>query len=305
MSEERIARLRAVHLDLVNQFLKEQYIFKDINEKMSQTQQISILITNVMRLDDILYEMCNCGISGAKLREVSSDEIKRLAEELEKVSKELRNSLGDGDLKKVMFLLSQFQLLHRRVIKSVTNMLSPNPLYEFSKSEMIPILSKNVFIVHGRDNEPKLELARILEKLGFNVIILSEQPDKGRTIIEKLEQETIDIDYAFVILTPDDIGFQELIQELSKQYPLVSEFVKNRPIVSSLLKPRARQNVILELGYLVGKIGRHKVCCLYKGDVELPSDIHGVLFKKFNDSVEECYKGIIEELKAIGYDIKM
>lgn len=145
----------------------------------------------------------------------------------------------------------------------------------------------------------------MLEKMGFNVVILSEQADKGRTIIEKLEQETIDIGYAFVILTPDNIGFEDLIQELSKQYPLVSEFVKSRPIVSSLLKPRARQNVILELGYFVGKIGRNKVCCLYKGDVELPSDIHGVLFKKFDKSVEECYKGILDELKAARYEIKI
>jgi len=166
-------------------------------------------------------------------------------------------------------------------------------------------LSKNMFIVHGHNDKPKLELARILEKLGFNTIILSEQPDKGRTIIEKLEQETLDIGYTFVILTPDDMGFQGLIQELSKQYPIVSEFVKNRPVISSLLKPRARQNVILELGYFVGKIGRNRVCCLYTGDIELPSDIHGVIFKKFNESVEECYKGIVEELKAIGYDIKI
>jgi predicted nucleotide-binding protein len=165
--------------------------------------------------------------------------------------------------------------------------------------------SKNIFIVHGRDDKPKLELARMLEKIGFNVIILSEQPDKGRTIIEKLEQETIDIGYVFVILTPDDIGYQDLLQELSKQYPIVSEFVKNRPIVSSILKSRARQNVILELGYFVGKVGRNKVCCLYKEDVELPSDIHGVLFKKFDNSIEECYKGILEELKGAGYEIKL
>jgi len=169
----------------------------------------------------------------------------------------------------------------------------------------VAVGSKNVFIVHGRDDKPKLELARMLAKLGFDAIILSEQPDKGRTIIEKLEQETLDIGFAFVILTPDDIGFQDLIQELSKQYPIVSEFLKNRPLITSVLRPRARQNVILELGYFVGKIGRDRVCCLYKGDVELPSDIHGVLFKKFEKSVEECYKGILEELKAAGYEIKL
>jgi len=165
--------------------------------------------------------------------------------------------------------------------------------------------SNNIFIVHGRDDKPKLELARMLDKLGFNIIILSEQPDKGRTIIEKLEQETIDIGYVFVILTPDDIGVQDLIKELSKNFPLASEFVKNRPVISQILNSRARQNVILELGYFVGKIGRNRVCCLYKGDVELPSDIHGVLFKRFDKSVEECYKKILEELKAADYEIKL
>lgn len=154
-------------------------------------------------------------------------------------------------------------------------------------------LSKNVFIVHGKDDKPKLDLARMLEKLGFNAIILSEQPDKGRTIIEKLEQETMDIGYVFVILTPEDV-----ITDLAFPPPLP-------PFPPFKFKYRARQNVILELGYFVGKIGRDRVCCLYKGDVELPSDIHGVLFKRFDKSVEDCYKGILEELKAAGYEIKI
>jgi len=153
--------------------------------------------------------------------------------------------------------------------------------------------SKNIFIVHGRDDKPKLELARMLEKLGFNVIILSEQPDKGRTIIEKLEQETIDIGYVFVILTPEDVIADLQIPPPPPPFPPFD------------FRYRARQNVILELGYFVGKIGRNRVCCLYKGDVELPSDIHGVLFKKFNVSVEECYKAILDELKAAGYEIKI
>jgi predicted nucleotide-binding protein len=162
--------------------------------------------------------------------------------------------------------------------------------------------SKNIFIVHGREAKPKLELARILEKLGFNTIILSEQPDKGRTIIEKLEEESIEIGYAFVILTPDDFGGS--IEELRKVYERWKD-VEEAQEIEKVFKARARQNVVLELGYFVGKIGRNRVCCLYKGEVELPSDIHGVLFKKFNESVEECYKGIIEELKAAGYDIKI
>lgn len=162
--------------------------------------------------------------------------------------------------------------------------------------------SRNVFIVHGKDHRPKLELARVLEKLGFNAIILSEQPDKGRAIIEKLEQETVNIGYAFVILTPDDFGgMMEELKRASKKWRNTGDI----KYVEQVLKARARQNVVLELGYLVGKIGRNRVCCLYKGEVELPSDIHGVLFKRFNESIEECYKGIIHELKAAGYELKL
>ena len=179
----------------------------------------------------------------------------------------------------------------RTDIKTVTRKFIKSPPKKREKRKQLP--SKNIFIVHGRDDKPKLELARMLENMGFKVIILSEQADKGRTIIEKLEQETIDIGYVFVILTPEDV-----IAELPFPPP-------PPPFPPFKFKYRARQNVILELGYFVGKIGRDRVCCLYKGDVERPSDIHGVLFKKFNESVEECYKGIVEELKAAGYEIQV
>lgn len=148
-------------------------------------------------------------------------------------------------------------------------------------------LSKNVFIVHGHDDKLKLELARILRKLRLNPIILSEQPDKGKTIIEKLEQNSLNIGYVFVLLTPDD-----MVASSSENL--------NSPHVL-----RARQNVILELGYFIGKLGREKVCCLYKNQVELPSDIHGIIYQKLGKSVDECFMDITKELKAIGYKIKL
>lgn len=147
--------------------------------------------------------------------------------------------------------------------------------------------SKNVFIVHGWDEKPKLELARMLAKLGLNPIILSEQADKGKTIIEKLEQNSLDIGYAFVLLTPDDMA------------------IPSSQNLSSAHSSRARQNVILELGYFIGKLGRDRVCCLYNDDVELPSDIHGVVYKRFDKSVEECFRSIAEELKAAGYKVRL
>ena len=101
-------------------------------------------------------------------------------------------------------------------------------------------------------------MARFLEKLGLQPIILHEQPNSGRTIIEKFETYSSDISFAIVLLTPDDIGG---INENDQEQ-----------------QPRARQNVIMELGYFMGRLGRTRVCALHKGGVELPSDYQGVVY---------------------------
>ncbi len=117
--------------------------------------------------------------------------------------------------------------------------------------------SKKVFLVHGHDVSAREYVARFLEKLQLTPVILHEQANEGRTIIEKFEAHT-DVGYAVVLLTPDDVG-------ASASSP-------------DKLCKRARQNVILELGYFTGKIGRRRVCGLFKPGVEVPSDLHGVLF---------------------------
>ena len=117
---------------------------------------------------------------------------------------------------------------------------------------------RKVFIVHGHDNEAKETTARFIERLGLQPVILHEQANAGRTIIEKFESYSDDIAFAVVLLTPDDIG------------TVASD--------ASNLKPRARQNVIMELGYFMGRLSRLSVCALYKGGVELPSDYQGVLY---------------------------
>ena len=119
-------------------------------------------------------------------------------------------------------------------------------------------ISRKVFVVHGRDNEAKETMARFLEKLGLQPIILHEQPNSGRTIIEKFETYSSDISFAVVLLTPDDIG--GINEKSQKQLP------------------RARQNVIMELGYFMGRLGRTRVCALHTGGVELPSDYQGVVY---------------------------
>lgn len=119
-------------------------------------------------------------------------------------------------------------------------------------------VGNKVFIVHGHDNEAIQEMARTLEKGDLEAIILHEQPDGGRTIIEKIEQYT-DVDFAVVLYTQCDLGRAKDTNVEHERY-------------------RARQNVVFEHGYLIGKLGRDHVCALVKGDVETPGDISGVVY---------------------------
>lgn len=139
---------------------------------------------------------------------------------------------------------------------------------------------KDVFIVHGHNEELKEKVARTLEKLKLNAIILHEQSDEGLTIIEKFEKHS-NVDFAIVLLTYDDYGNVKSNEEKNK---------------------RARQNVILELGYFIGKLGRSKVMPLYEKGVELPSDMSGVLYTIIDDSENWKFR-LVKELKASGYTV--
>ena len=140
------------------------------------------------------------------------------------------------------------------------------------------------FLVHGRDGGILEGTARFLEKLGVPPIILHEQPDQGRTIIEKFVDYS-DVAFAVVLLTSDDRG------------SLADEKYEEQ-------KPRARQNVIFELGYFIGKLGRNRVCALYREGVEIPSDYAGVLFVPLDDGGAWKLK-LAKEMKAAGLDIDM
>jgi predicted nucleotide-binding protein len=131
---------------------------------------------------------------------------------------------------------------------------------DFTAAEPSP---KKIFVVHGHDSDAKETVARFIEGLGLQPIILHEQPSSGRTLIEKFEVYA-DVGFAVVLLTPDDVG------------AAVSEKRKK-------LKPRARQNVVFELGYFVGKLTRSRVCALYKNGVEIPSDYWGVVYVELDD----------------------
>jgi predicted nucleotide-binding protein len=139
---------------------------------------------------------------------------------------------------------------------------------------------KTVFLVHGHDNEVKEQVARFLEKIGLNPVILHEKVNSGLTIIEKFEKYA-EASYAIVLITPDDLASS----------------IKN-PEVKSL---RARQNVILELGYFLAKLGRKNVCAMIKGNVERPSDYDGILYIAY-DSEGGWKLLLVKELKEAGLD---
>ena len=147
-----------------------------------------------------------------------------------------------------------------------------------------PMDKSKVFIVHGHDDAAKEAVARFVEKIGFEAIILHEQASSGKTIIEKIEEYT-NVGFGIVLYTPCDVG---ALQGQEKDD----------------LKPRARQNVVFEHGYLIGKIGRENVCALVKGDIETPNDISGVVYIKMEGEKEWKYK-VADEMKESGYNVDL
>lgn len=143
-------------------------------------------------------------------------------------------------------------------------------------SAVIPTYDK-LFIVHGHDGELKQAVARIIEKQGIEAIILSEQANKGRTIIEKFEDYT-DVGGAICLFTADDYG---------------------RAKKDEADNTRARQNVVLETGYFMGKLGRDHVVLLADKGIEMPSDLSGVVYT----DTGKWEIDLLKELKAIGYNV--
>lgn len=185
--------------------------------------------------------------------------------------------------------LWQWLLGKTRELESVDEQLvlfekKPQPV--LVKQDVIRPAGNKVFIVHGHDEVIKQSVARFLEHLDLDVVILHEQPDKGQTLIEKLESHSseVDIGYAVGLLTPDDLG------------KLASE--------EGELSPRARQNVVFELGYFIAKLGRERVRALYHKDVELPSDYQGILYTELDDA--GAWKlSLAIEMKAVGFNIDL
>ncbi|MFL6834313.1 MAG: TIR domain-containing protein [Xanthobacteraceae bacterium] len=163
---------------------------------------------------------------------------------------EARKYLAEGKQQSIVLLRQAIRAIEEEIAEreQPAHVVVPPPARDLS--------TRKAFVVHGHDQAALQAVARFLEQLGLEAIILHEQPDEGRTIIEKFEEHANEVGFAVVLLTPDDLTGSADMQPQGS---------------------RARQNVIFELGYFVGKLGRGRACLLRKGEVEIPSDLHGVI----------------------------
>lgn len=210
-----------------------------------------------------------------------------------KIAEEYRGFAGGVGYREERSLSAKIKDLHGSIDSKIRTLESVN-----ERLELIPlapgighakpapedgpdVASDKVFVVHGHDEAVREAVARFISKLDLTPVILHEQASQGRTIVEKLEHHG-DVGYAVVLLTPDDVGGTD----------------------PQTLQPRARQNVVLELGYFLGRLGRDHVCAVYKGDLELPSDYLGVIYIPF-DSGGSWRLQLARELRAAGLPVDM
>jgi predicted nucleotide-binding protein len=143
--------------------------------------------------------------------------------------------------------------------------------------------SKKVFIVHGHNDTLKYEIAHSLQKAGLDVTILHEEANKGRTILEKFSEHAAEVGFAIVLLTADDEG-------------------RTKDSLLAGLQARARQNVVFELGFFFGRLGRGRVCAVLESGVEIPSDLHGLVYVK-HDSTGRWKTDVAKEIHATGINV--
>lgn len=184
---------------------------------------------------------------------------------------------GPNGINKEKFEDALYKVLNGEVVSEIS---TPQAMFTPSAA------NKKIFIVHGHDEDALRDLDLFLMKLGLEPYILKNNVEGGKTIIEALEHRIVyDSAFGIVLMTPCDVGASKV------------EYEKN----ASALRSRARQNVILEMGILIGAIGRNKVAILNKGSVELPSDVNGILYLPFGDSlIKDAGPKIIQHLKSAG-----
>lgn len=211
-----------------------------------------------------------------------------------KIQKDMRSTVGKLDANRLDFYLNTL-VEHKVIRKSKGNRyrgpdgkMTSDDQYEILRGYMeltnvvdvqggSEVLMKDqVFIIHGHDEGMKLSVQLLMERAGMDGVVLHEQLDNGRTIIEKLIGESIEAGYAIALLSPDDVTEEGVF--------------------------RARQNVILEIGYFIGLLGRDKVRILVKGNVDIPSDLQGIIYEPFDPAGNWRLK-LLKEIQGAGIKV--
>ena len=158
----------------------------------------------------------------------------------------------------------------------------PKPTQSASPTNAGPT---KIFVVHGHDNPALEQLELVLRRLRLDPYILQNNDGQSKTIIEALEQQIYqEAAFGIVLMTPDDFGYAKTKGEEGRQ-------------------PRARQNVVLEMGMIFASLGRHRMVILKKGALEMPSDVNGLIYLEFNEHVKEVAVKLATRMKSAGIDI--
>jgi predicted nucleotide-binding protein len=164
------------------------------------------------------------------------------------------------------------------------------------KNDQTGMINNSVFIVHGHDEEMKQTVARFIEKMGLDAIILHEKENQGRHLLKKL-RDCSNVGYAIVLLSPDDIGMTKLdfLMEL-KEHP--------ENVLKLNYESRARQNVIFELGFFIALLGDARVCALVRSPINRPTDYDGIAYIEYDE--HGAWKvSVLKELKSLNYNINV
>jgi predicted nucleotide-binding protein len=158
-----------------------------------------------------------------------------------------------------------------------------------SEAEAGAATRKKVFVVHGHDTVAREQLELVLHRLKLDPFVLANTGGGGLTIIEALEKEIGSrpgsARFGIVLMTPDDMGY-------------------SRAESADRAEPRARQNVVLEMGMLIAALGRPNVVILKKGHVDIPSDASGIIYIAFNDHVRETVPRLVDRLRSAGFEVE-
>ena len=170
-------------------------------------------------------------------------------------------------------------------LESFLGLSNPRTAVAYEPGSSYNSQSNKVFVVYGHDKDSREQLEAMLRRWGLEPLILDQLPSEGQTIIEKLENYTNEAQFGIVLATPDDEGHR-----------------KNHPDEKAF---RARQNVVLELGMLLSKLGRDKVAILLRSQTEMerPSDIQGLIYISFKENISEAGLQLAKEMSAKGYKI--